>query len=224
MDERSGDGRQPMVTAAGPDGATVLAHEDPEPSDLLEPRPGAAHRRDPDRRWPWLITAVALGLIAVSAVVWLLTRLPSNLGRSASPAAASATPTASPTGPPGAGLAIPGPSATGPASPLRSAAGLLPVPRVIGTPPPLPRPSTTAPPTQPSQPGQVVVPNVVGDRESVALTVLRAAGFRVAVLAVLPPVYQQRLLRPIGGIVVAQRPVGGQLAPAGSTVTILVGG
>jgi serine/threonine-protein kinase len=61
------------------------------------------------------------------------------------------------------------------------------------------------------------VPNVIGKSEQDARNRLKAAGFKVAVQ------YQEVNDPKLDGIVLNQSPKGGKKAPAGSTVTIVVG-
>jgi serine/threonine-protein kinase len=71
--------------------------------------------------------------------------------------------------------------------------------------------------TGPSTPQETAVPDVTGEDEGTATSDLESAGFQVQV------VEQQTADASQDGIVLDQDPAGGSQAPAGATVTIVVG-
>jgi serine/threonine-protein kinase len=71
--------------------------------------------------------------------------------------------------------------------------------------------------TGPSTPQETAVPDVTGEDEGTATSDLESAGFQVQV------VDQQTADASQDGIVLDQDPAGGSQAPAGATVTIVVG-
>jgi PASTA domain len=166
-----------------------------------------------DSRWPLLAGLGGLVLVGLGAVAWLLSSLPHpSVHQQAAATSARATTAA--------------PSTSEPAIPTPTAFATLttPVPRVpaiqVGsitafhTPAPTRRPPS--PTKTPPPHGLALVPNVVGQRQAAATTILRAAGFKVSAVPV--------TIGGPGGIrrVVAESPPGGSLAPRGSVVTIYV--
>jgi serine/threonine-protein kinase len=173
----------------------------------------AGGRAGSESRWPLLAGLGALVLVGLGAVAWLLSSLPHAPARPHAAAVTSAptsvapstseplitTPTAFPTTPVPRVPAIP----VGPITAFRT---------VTPTPARTPAPPKTSPPPH----GLVLVPNVVGQRQAAATTILRAAGFRVSAVPL-------ALVRP-GDVrrVIAESPPGGSAAPKGSVVTIYV--
>jgi hypothetical protein len=201
-------------------GADLLFDSDESQVDVAE-SPGAG------RHWQWLAGLGVLVLLALSGVVWMLASVPQP-GLVRQPAAAPGSPT-TPAGSSGQpSTSDPGPAVTT-VSRWPTVRGQAPVTTPVIRPPPahtiapIPRPTPRSPtptrtvpqPTPP--PGPVRVPNVVGQRQTTATAVLRAAGFHVSAIPVAyaPP--------RDGGRVLAQSPLGGTTAPRGSLVTIYVG-
>jgi hypothetical protein len=208
---------------------------------LEEPPPGGwrnhgrvvgEHRRDdgPEtpRRWPWLATLTVLAVLAVSGLIWLVsstlphpeqvhqitTPAPSTDGQLSTPddtgtgePPASATATATPTAPPTVSLS---------GSLSGSAPAFSPVPPAASAPAPARTPAPTASRPPPS-PTPVAVPDVVGKPESAATSILKGAGFSVAVVHTVTPERRQV------NRVISQSPAAGQKVRSGSTVTITVG-
>lgn len=182
-------------------------------SPVESPRPGL-HRRDedPSPPWPWLAGAVILALLAASGLMWLVGDLVDRNARpqprpsvTTSPLPSSDAPLPSES-PPKLPVATAKPTSTAPPS---TAATATPSPVASSTPAPAP--------TRPSAPPLVRVPDVVGDRQGAASGTLRAAGFAVSVVAA--PAPSPRLARRV----LTQTPGGGQLAPPGTRVVLVVG-
>ena len=196
---------------------------DPVPPDRPQRRrhPGVgAHRRDPtgpddDRRWPWLVALGVLGVVGVLGMIWLLAGIPdpNALRRVVSPPSqgsqSSPTDDTSSTEPSQTAIDSSTPTGTPSGTPTRS-----PTSTPAST--SAAAPSATATRTRPPAPTLIPVPDVVGKRQTPATTMLRNAGFAVAVVHTTTPERRQ------ANRVISQSPAGGQQARSGSTVTIVV--
>jgi len=171
-------------------------------------RRGGVHRREGERRWPWLAALGTVAAVAGVVLAWLV----SGLG-GGEPAARRST------------LGVTPPytigSDAGPMTSVRNAGSTPapPTPTAAPTPTtsPTPEPSRSRRPATAAPIRTARVPDVVGQREERAVATLRAAGYAASVVPV--PVEQRRQDRRVVG----QRPGAGVAARPGSVVTILVG-
>ncbi len=184
-----------------PDGVPGL-HYMPRSRAMLPGNPTEAPAPSgPRRPWAWLAGVAAVAVLGAVGVAWTFGRATDPPPHTPAAAAPATTPTEAPTEP----FETTGPG-TEPATTPSSSLSL--------TTPPVPSATTVVPTPRPAL---VRVPGVVGDRPSGAQSELRGAGFQVDVRTV--PVTSRRQDRRV----VAQLPPGGTLAPAGSTVVLLVG-
>jgi PASTA domain len=176
-----------------------------------------------------LVAGLAVvALLAVAAVFWMVTSVAGRgvkITAAGTPAPATSAPTTTrPTTPPTTPPATTTPAPTTTSAPRRTPGPTVIPPLTIRPAPTTPRPVPTAtkpaPRPTPSAPvGRLVrVPDVTGLRVQQAGTVLRAAGLKVQVVGgVLDPDRDERR-------VVFQRPTGGQVVLAGSTVILVTDG
>jgi PASTA domain len=222
----------PVRYEVGPDQSRdhVGQHSDPyEPDDPGPPRRGGRH-------WFWVIGAVVIALIGVTAVTLVLGGL-TDPGPARSRAGGESAAGQSPTGP---GAAFPSgvrsPAAPAPGAPGRGGSG---APGASGAAPGAPGAAPGATGAQPGGSGaggtaagggggpvvqhpkptgnQRAIPNVVGLRTNDALRTLRASGFRAGALFIAVDNRAQV------GMVLRQSPDAGAPLDRGLGVTVLVG-
>lgn len=178
------------------------------------------------RPWPLLAAVVIVALLSVAGLGWLASSLvggDAEIRPAAAPSPTSSVPapttapapvntTASPTASDAQTVAAPSPT-------LRTTRAPAPPPRTVVPTTPAAAPTTRKPTATPPPPApkRVVIPDVLGERLKSATATLQAAGFRVAVFGSPgpPPRPDQRR-------VTSQRPGSGTLAPAGSTVVLVM--